>query len=212
MTLLDHVGRGGGPRNGINNFGGNQNAMGLGLQPWPYPTGGIGQPGQWNDISENNRLFSLVEIDHLPSSSTNPAPPATNTPPATDTSPGNTPPASPAPPEYLHPLNHLYPLKHQHRLGRRTRLFPLSGSAFPNRSRIWSRFAPCPIPLTGDSALFSPVPFKNAFHVCAGDFRRPFLERPFPFPHHGLPRPSWPMTHRPSRRSRILNPTFPPSR
>ncbi len=47
------------------NFFGNQNAMALGLQKWPQPSGGIGEAGQWNDVSESNSLYSVIEWDTL---------------------------------------------------------------------------------------------------------------------------------------------------
>lgn len=43
------------------NYLGSQDAMALGLSQWPYPAGGLGQAGQWNDINENNRVFSVIE-------------------------------------------------------------------------------------------------------------------------------------------------------
>jgi hypothetical protein len=44
---------------------GNQDAMAMGLQVWPQPSGGLGVPGQWNDVSESNYLYSVIEWDYL---------------------------------------------------------------------------------------------------------------------------------------------------
>lgn len=165
-TPLIYVNWGSGPLGTEpDDFGGNQNAMGLGLQPWPYPTGGIGQPGQWNDISENNRLFSLVEIDHLPSSSTNPAPPATNTPPATDTSPGNTPPASPAPPEASAPSESPVPPEAPATDWGGVLVFSPFRFSFPESITNLVQIRAMPDSAHwGLGTFLSPVPFKNAFH------------------------------------------------
>ena len=43
----------------------NQDAMAMGLQVWPQPSGGLGVPGQWNDVSEGNYLYSVIEWDYL---------------------------------------------------------------------------------------------------------------------------------------------------
>lgn len=42
-------------------FNGAQDALALGLTAWPAPAGGIGVAGQWNDVSESNLLYYLVE-------------------------------------------------------------------------------------------------------------------------------------------------------
>lgn len=47
------------------NFNGSQDAMAMGLTAWPYPEGGLGSAGQWNDINENNSLYYLVEWDQI---------------------------------------------------------------------------------------------------------------------------------------------------
>jgi Ca2+-binding RTX toxin-like protein len=47
------------------NYLGSQNAMGMGLQSWPQPSGGIGTPGKWNDLNQNNLLLSVCEWDGL---------------------------------------------------------------------------------------------------------------------------------------------------
>ena len=47
------------------NFWGDQDAMAMGLQVWPQPSGGIGVAGQWNDVSQSNYLFSVIEWDYL---------------------------------------------------------------------------------------------------------------------------------------------------
>ncbi len=58
------------PVNGLyNNWGiepdnfGNQDALGLGLNVWPQPTGGLGTAGQWNDIPATDALYYLIEFD-----------------------------------------------------------------------------------------------------------------------------------------------------
>ena len=47
------------------NYGGIQDALAMGLQAWPRPSGGIGVAGKWNDISESNSLYSVIEWDYL---------------------------------------------------------------------------------------------------------------------------------------------------
>lgn len=47
------------------NFQGSQDAMAMGQTVWPYPDGGLGSAGQWNDINENNDLFYLIEWDQV---------------------------------------------------------------------------------------------------------------------------------------------------
>lgn len=47
------------------NFNGSQDAMAMGLTVWPYPDGGLGSEGQWNDINEGNALYYLVEWDQI---------------------------------------------------------------------------------------------------------------------------------------------------
>lgn len=44
------------------NFDG-QDALALGLEPWPAPSGGIGVAGKWNDVDENNALYFVVETE-----------------------------------------------------------------------------------------------------------------------------------------------------
>ena len=57
---------GSGPLGGEpDNYQGAQDAMAMGLTVWPYPSGGLGQAGQWNDINENNKIYFLVEWDGL---------------------------------------------------------------------------------------------------------------------------------------------------
>ncbi len=46
------------------NFGGHQNALGFALTEWPLGQGNLGQPGEWNDLNEKDRLFFLIEINH----------------------------------------------------------------------------------------------------------------------------------------------------
>lgn len=43
----------------------NQDAMAMGLEPWPRPRGGLGNAGQWNDIDVSNRLYFIIERDGL---------------------------------------------------------------------------------------------------------------------------------------------------
>ncbi len=45
------------------NYGGNQNALGLALTEWPRGSGRLGKAGQWNDISTDNRLYFIVEVE-----------------------------------------------------------------------------------------------------------------------------------------------------
>ena len=47
------------------NYGSQQNAMGMGLQSWPQPSGGIGIAGKWNDINDNNMMHSVIEWGDL---------------------------------------------------------------------------------------------------------------------------------------------------
>lgn len=47
------------------NFLGLQDAMGMGLEAWPAPTGGIGVAGEWNDINILNSLYAVFEWDFL---------------------------------------------------------------------------------------------------------------------------------------------------
>jgi len=44
---------------------GNQDALAMGMTPWPYPEGGLGTAGQWNDIDQANNLYYLVEWDDI---------------------------------------------------------------------------------------------------------------------------------------------------
>jgi hypothetical protein len=44
---------------------GSQDALAMGMTPWPYPDGGLGVAGQWNDINQSNQLFSLIEWDTI---------------------------------------------------------------------------------------------------------------------------------------------------
>jgi Ca2+-binding RTX toxin-like protein len=39
--------------------------MALGLEAWPWPDGGYGKAGQWNDVDITNGLYSLIEADEL---------------------------------------------------------------------------------------------------------------------------------------------------
>jgi hypothetical protein len=47
------------------NYLGDQDALAIGLESWPYPSGGIGVPGEWNDINAGNVLYSVIEWDSL---------------------------------------------------------------------------------------------------------------------------------------------------
>lgn len=47
------------------NYLGNQDAMGMGLEAWPQPGGGIGVAGKWNDVNAGNVLYSVIEWDYL---------------------------------------------------------------------------------------------------------------------------------------------------
>jgi hypothetical protein len=47
------------------NYEGAQDAMAMGLQAWPQPSGGIGVAGEWNDVNEGNALYAVVEWDYL---------------------------------------------------------------------------------------------------------------------------------------------------
>ncbi len=40
---------------------GGQDALAMGLERWPNGTGGLGDAGQWNDLSLSNRLYFVVE-------------------------------------------------------------------------------------------------------------------------------------------------------
>lgn len=42
-----------------------QDAAAIGIEKWPYPNGGLGNAGQWNDIDVTNGLYALVEFDGL---------------------------------------------------------------------------------------------------------------------------------------------------
>ena len=42
-----------------------QDAAAIGLEKWPYPGGGLGNAGQWNDVDVTNGLYALVEFDGL---------------------------------------------------------------------------------------------------------------------------------------------------
>lgn len=52
-------------------YQGAQDALGLGLNAWPAPSGGIGVAGEWNDINESNLLYFVVEWDYLHGTSGN---------------------------------------------------------------------------------------------------------------------------------------------
>ncbi|MBC8754829.1 DUF5018 domain-containing protein [Kordia sp. YSTF-M3] len=45
------------------NFAGNQDALGIGLNVWPQPVGGLGVAGEWNDIPASDSLYYLIEFD-----------------------------------------------------------------------------------------------------------------------------------------------------
>lgn len=47
------------------NYNGSQDALAMGLQVWPQPSGGIGTAGKWNDINESNKLYSVIEWNYL---------------------------------------------------------------------------------------------------------------------------------------------------
>ena len=47
------------------NFGGVQDALALGLQSWPQPSGGIGTAYKWNDVNPSNSLYFVVEWDYI---------------------------------------------------------------------------------------------------------------------------------------------------
>ncbi len=47
------------------NTGGFQDAMAMGIEAWPYPDGGIGIAGEWNDLDPSNELYSIIEWDFL---------------------------------------------------------------------------------------------------------------------------------------------------
>lgn len=40
-----------------------QNGAALALEAWPKNLGGLGTAGQWNDVSQHNKLWSVVEYD-----------------------------------------------------------------------------------------------------------------------------------------------------
>jgi hypothetical protein len=44
---------------------GTQDTLAMGMTPWPYPNGGLGTAGQWNDINQANNLYYLVEWDSI---------------------------------------------------------------------------------------------------------------------------------------------------
>ena len=44
---------------------GAQDALAMGMTPWPYPEGGLGSAGQWNDINQDNTLYYLVEWQQI---------------------------------------------------------------------------------------------------------------------------------------------------
>lgn len=48
-----------------NNYLGAQDVIAMGLTVWPYPEGGFGLPGTWNDIASTNVINALVEWDLL---------------------------------------------------------------------------------------------------------------------------------------------------
>ncbi|SIQ44766.1 Hemolysin-type calcium-binding repeat-containing protein [Aromatoleum tolulyticum] len=47
------------------NFGGVQDFLAIATGKWPAPAGGLGAPGQWNDLDGANLLWSVVEWDGL---------------------------------------------------------------------------------------------------------------------------------------------------
>ena len=49
--------------------------MALGLEVWPRPSGGYGTAGTWNDISEHNLLYSVIEWDYVTDTTANNTPP-----------------------------------------------------------------------------------------------------------------------------------------
>ncbi|MBA1158008.1 cadherin domain-containing protein [Microvirga mediterraneensis] len=49
-----------------------QDGGALAVNRWPYPAGGIGSPGQWNDISVSNALSFLVEYETIGLRNANP--------------------------------------------------------------------------------------------------------------------------------------------
>lgn len=55
-------------------YGSNQDAAAIALEPWPKNNGSLGKGGEWNDISISNSLFYVVEYDisGLPEKSTKP--------------------------------------------------------------------------------------------------------------------------------------------
>lgn len=46
-------------------FGGLQDFLAMGVGKWPAPAGGMGAPGQWNDLDGSNLLWSVIEWDGL---------------------------------------------------------------------------------------------------------------------------------------------------
>lgn len=46
-------------------FGGMQDFLAIATGKWPAPAGGLGAPGQWNDLDGANLLWSVVEWDGL---------------------------------------------------------------------------------------------------------------------------------------------------
>src|SRR3990167_3680225 len=57
------------------NYQGIQHAMALGLEVWPRPSGGYGTAGTWNDISEHNLLYSVIEWDYVTDTTADNTPP-----------------------------------------------------------------------------------------------------------------------------------------
>lgn len=47
------------------NFNGDQDYLAIGAGRWPANGGGIGEAGQWNDLSGSNQLWSIIEWDGL---------------------------------------------------------------------------------------------------------------------------------------------------
>jgi hypothetical protein len=46
------------------NYGGSQNAAAIALEAWPKNNGSYGKASEWNDISETNLLYFIVEYDY----------------------------------------------------------------------------------------------------------------------------------------------------
>jgi len=59
--LFSNWGMTSGHQNEPDDFGGTQDAAGISLNGWP-----LGVRGQWNDLNETNRLYSLVEFATVP--------------------------------------------------------------------------------------------------------------------------------------------------